>query len=152
MAKKYNINIISKRKTYIVKEIAVLLGVHTRTVQIWLSQGLKAVEKSFPFLIHGEELAQFLANKQSKQKHPLAPDEFLCFKCRKATKSLPGTINKTITEKRMGGGKILIIIKALCEICGSKVNRFDAIYTKDVAELLGTEVSLVNINIEQPIV
>lgn len=150
MAKKYNINLISKRKTYIVKEIAVLLGVHTRTVQIWLSQGLKAVERSFPYLIHGGELAQFLADRQGKQKHPLTPDEFFCLKCRQATKSLPGTINKTITNKRMGGGKFLIIIKALCEVCGSKVNRFNAIYTRDVAELLGTEVSLVNINIEQP--
>lgn len=148
MAKKYNINRISKRRTYTVKEIAVLLGVHIRTVQSWLSQGLQLVEHSFPYLIHGEALVDYLGGKQSSRRSKLASDEFYCVKCRQPRKGLSGTVNTTITQKLMGSGKSLIVIRALCEVCSSKVNRFNAIYTKNVAELLGTEVSLVNTDIK----
>lgn len=150
MAKKYNIHRISKRKTYTVKEIAVLLGVHVRTVQGWLSHGLKPVENSIPYLIQGEELAQFLNEKQCERRNKLALDEFYCVKCRQARKSLSGSTHTSITQKLMGGGKTLIVIKALCEVCGGKINRFNAIYTEHVTELLGTGVGLANTDIKEP--
>lgn len=149
MSKKYNANRISKRKIYTVKEIAVLLGVHTRTVQIWLSKGLKAVESNPPYLIHGEVLRQFLEEKQNKRKSKLASDEFYCVKCQQSRKSAQGSVHTTITQKRMGGEKSLVIIKALCEVCGSKINRFNTIYTREATELLGIEVSLTNLDIKQ---
>lgn len=149
MAKKYNTHRISKRKTYTVNEIAALFDIHTKTIHLWSTQGLRAVEGSFPHLIPGEELARFLDERQNKRKCKLAVDELYCVKCQQARKGLPDTIDIIVTQKRMGGGKTFIIKKARCEICGGKMNRFDAQATRAVVELLGTEVSLTNVDIKQ---
>lgn len=133
---------------YIAKEIAELFGVHTGTVHLWSKEGLKILADSFPHLIQGEELARFLNQRQSKRKFKLAPDELFCVKCRQPRKGVASTINATLTNKRMGGGKTLVITKTQCEVCGTKMNRFSAIYTVDAAELLVTEATLVNVGIK----
>lgn len=149
MAKKYNTHRISKRKTYTVNEIAALFDIHTKTIHLWSAQGLEAVEGSFPHLIPGEELARFLDQRQNKQKCKLAADELYCVKCQQARKGLAHTLNTVISDKKMGKGKTFIILKARCEVCGGKMNRFGAQPTTAVVELLGTEVNLTNVDIKQ---
>lgn len=144
MVKKYNIHRISKRKSYSVKETAELLSVHTRTVHLWLSKGLEMIERSFPYLIYGEALADFLKARQIKRKSKLADDEFYCMSCHKPRKGILAKAQTIVTGKKIGIDKISIIRQSQCEVCGCKLNRFGAKYATDVVGLLGTGSTLAN--------
>lgn len=149
MAKTYIINRISKRKSYSVKEVAELLNVHTRTVHLWLSAGLETIENSFPYLIYGEVLAEFLRERQANRKVKLAEDEFYCVRCHKARKGMPAKTQTIITNKKIGIDKISIHKQSECEVCGSQVNRFGVKYAADARELLGNGSNVANIEIKK---
>lgn len=136
MRHRYNIKLIRKHRTYIVKEVAALLGVHTRTVQQWVSKdGLPSIEGSLnPYLIHGEALALFLSDRKQSKKCPLGQDEFYCFKCNSARKSVPTELMVAKSEIRIGSkGKFKTTIMGKCEVCGTKLNRFST-YEKEALD------------------
>ncbi len=136
MRHRYNIRLIRKHRTYLVKEVAALLGIHTRTAQDWISKGgLTPIEgTSNPYLVYGEVLALFLSDRKQSKKCPLGQDEFYCLKCNCARKSVPTELAITKTEISIGNkGKFKETIIGKCEACGTKVNRFST-YEKEVSD------------------
>lgn len=125
MRSRYNTRLIRKRRTYTVKEISALYGLHTKTVQRWISyEHLSTLAGSAsPYLIYGETLASFLTIKKQQRKCPLQEDEFYCLKCRCARKSLPSDLKRTETDTRIGN-KWKGVAEGKCQICGSKMYRF----------------------------
>ncbi len=135
MRRKYNPRIIRKHRSYATKEVAALLGVHSRTVQNWVSQeGLTPIEGSAnPYLIHGEVLAQFLKKRMQSKKCKLGEGESYCFKCCTGRKSLPSAVVITKTDIKIGSkGKFKKAISGLCEVCGTKINLFST-YEKEAS-------------------
>jgi transcriptional regulator with XRE-family HTH domain len=130
---KYNIRKIKKRRSYTAKEIAGLFGLHPRTVQQWVSRDtLKPIDGSFnPYLIYGEDLAVFLAQKKAKHKCTLQEDEFYCLRCRQPRRSLPENITTTETDTKVGKEKYKLTKSGVCAVCGTKLYRF-ATYKKAV--------------------
>lgn len=127
MNRRYNTRLIRKRRTYSTKEVAALFGMHTRSVQYWVAkEGLKPLEGcTFPYLIHGQDLWEFLNKKKQSQKCPLQSDEFYCLKCHCARKSVPAALGVIKTERRVGRkGKLQGIKTGQCGTCGIKLNRF----------------------------
>jgi hypothetical protein len=125
MKKRYRLNLIRGKRSYSVKEVAELLAVHVRTVQSWIKSGLRILEGSRPFLLMGRELKSFLAVETQNRKRPLGPDEFYCFRCRKAVKA--SQLETIHLNKTMGHDKLAVVLKGFCATCGGKVNRFSAV-------------------------
>lgn len=136
MPRRFNTNLIRKRRTYTTKEIAALFGMHTRSVQQWIAKsGLSPIEgSSNPYLIYGETLYDFLTIKKQKHTCSLQADEFYCFKCKCGRKGIPSEAKITKTETRIGNkGKFKEKRESKCEVCGIKIFRFST-YQREVSD------------------
>lgn len=123
----YNTHLITLRRSYSIKDMALLLGIDQRTCHRWIkNEGLKVIEENArPFLIMGADLANFIKTKKAKAKIPLRDDEYFCLKCRKAVKSKAGSEKIIQTGKKIGKDNLEQVKKiGLCEVCGTKINRF----------------------------
>lgn len=125
MPKMFNTKKIKTRESYLTKGICELLGVHPRTVQAWIKEGLKTINEQKPFLIMGYDLKEFLDEKNTKRKHRLEKNEFYCTKCRHGVRSTDNDVWLEISDYTIGKeGFNALIIKGVCENCGSRLNRF----------------------------
>lgn len=119
------IRFIRARRSYSIKELGGLLGVHSRTVQLWHREGLSSIDdRSHPLLFLGAVAKDFLRVKIRKRRVKLGPNEFFCPRCRRAAQSIPGKINVISTGKRMGKNKELVYWRGECERCGCMLVRF----------------------------
>jgi hypothetical protein len=134
MANRYNPNLIHANDSYSPREIAELFGIDKMTCLRWIKSGeLRVIKKNTnPLLVMGNTLKEFIANKLQKRKIPLAENEFFCLSCRKAVIGKNGSVKILNTGKRVGKEKNEQLNKiAICEKCGSRVNRFVGVYQKN---------------------
>lgn len=68
--------------SYTVDEIARLFGVHRNTVRDWIKRGLPVIDTHRPLLVQGADLAAFLRKRRDARKHPCAPGQMFCLRCR----------------------------------------------------------------------
>lgn len=123
--KNYVLKNIKTRESYTTKRISKEIGVHTRTVQEWVKQGLKPIENSSPYYFMGYELKRFLQEKLKNRKTKLFPDEFYCTKCREAVRPIDKDVWISVSSRTIGNqGFNSLTIKGICENCNSKINRF----------------------------
>ena len=118
------IRFIRQRRAYTVRELALLLGVHTRTVHQWHTDGLVAIEDSHPLLFLGRAAKDFLKARLAMRRQKLQQDQFFCMRCRRPRLSLPEKSESRPTGKRIGRGKELILLYGECSECGCKMVRF----------------------------
>ena len=64
----YNTRLVKRDYPYSIREIAELFGVHNKSVRNWIKSGLRLIDSSKPFLIHGSDLKDFLNKKHAKRK------------------------------------------------------------------------------------
>lgn len=69
-------------RSYVVEEIASLLGVHKNTVRRWVKSGLSPCDDRRPILIQGRDLVSFLQARRAKNKRHCGPGEMYCVRCR----------------------------------------------------------------------
>jgi excisionase family DNA binding protein len=69
-------------RNYSVEEAAKLLDVHKNTIRDWIGRGLPTIDQRRPLLIHGRDLADFLAHRRRSNKRPCAPGQIYCVRCR----------------------------------------------------------------------
>jgi hypothetical protein len=81
MARRYNLRRVKIHRTYTPAEAGKLLGVHRHTVGRWIATGLPLIERKRPYLIHGNDLREFLRTRQPR-KQPLQAGELYCLGCR----------------------------------------------------------------------
>jgi hypothetical protein len=107
-----NYRLVKQNRTYSVEDVAVLFGTHRNTVRHWIKSGLKTIDARHPLLVHGGDLAHFLKERRAKTKHPCAPGQIYCLRCR-----LPRTprdnavVYRALTEDR---GDLV----GMCSVCG----------------------------------
>jgi len=125
MRRNHNTRRIIGVRPYDFNEVANLFGVHVRTVQRWHKLGMVVVdETSRPFLVVGNELRRFVTKQKNDVKHKLLENEFFCVKCRAGRKVKPGSMTTESTGKRVGKNSQQIILRGICESCGTKLCRF----------------------------
>ncbi len=126
MKKKYNANLIKAKRSYTRKEVAELLKVNEKTCSNWIKQGLKFMkEDGSIMLIMGYDLKDFVTKLNKSRKTKLKPNEYFCVKCQKATTAKTGSEKIVKTGKTIGKNKFpQMKKKAICEKCGTKLNRF----------------------------
>ena len=123
---KHNLRRIRNNFPYSLDEISETLGINKQTIYIWIKQGLKTIQGSYPTLIHGSDLINYLSKKQSKRKQKCKDDEMLCFKCKIPRKTKKEAV-KIIIQK-----STCINLTGECEICEGKI--FKNISAKNLAK------------------
>ena len=134
MAHKYNLNLIKSRRSYSIKDMALLFGKNGKTFSRWIKDGdLKVIETGVsPLLVMGEELERCIRDKRSSKKVPLQKDEFFCRKCHKAVRAKAGSKVISGTGKTIGKDRLeQMVASGLCEACGTKVMKFLRVCQKD---------------------
>jgi len=121
-----NIYKIRSNRTYSTKDLASLLDVHVRTVQTWIPKGLKVLNTgSSPLYLKGEDVKEFLYKRNQNKKCKLKKSEMYCVSCK--APRVPDTnlrVEPNPTGITYADGNKLIILKGVCPICGSTMNKF----------------------------
>lgn len=120
MAKKrrtYNTRSIKRNLSYSIQEISELFGLHENAVLRWVKDGLSIIDQKKPYLINGQELADYLDLKQTKRRTKLKPDEFHCCKCRAPRKAWENQVDILIKNQSK------LIISGLCCVCETIIHR-----------------------------
>ncbi|MES2436993.1 MAG: hypothetical protein V4519_03185 [Patescibacteria group bacterium] len=116
------------------KEVSTLLTIDIKTCSRWINEeGLEVLEKNmYPILIMGSSLKTFLLLKRAVKKVSLKDDEFYCCKCKKAVRPKRGSKSVQKTGKYIGKeNKEQLVEIGICEICGTKINKFLRVCQKD---------------------
>lgn len=112
-----NYRLVKRHRSYTVEEIATLLGSHRNTVRHWLKSGLTVLDDGRPLLVHGGVLIAFLKQARAKQRHPCAPGQLYCLRCR-TPRAPTGNIVVYRALNKAGGNLV-----GSCEACGCRLHR-----------------------------
>ncbi|MFM8749155.1 helix-turn-helix domain-containing protein [Rhabdaerophilum sp.] len=108
---------IKIHRSYTIEEVARQLSVAKGTVQRWLkTDGLPAMKDQRPFLIHGQDLIDFLKrDKRSGKKCKL--HEAYCFSCREPREPAERMADLVAISDKIGD------LQALCSHCGGLIHK-----------------------------
>jgi hypothetical protein len=119
------IRLIKRHRSYTSRELADFLGIHPRTIQVWLKEGLEPIDReSGRFLFKGKVVKAFLSARRKQRKCPLGPDEFYCPRCKGPRVSLPDMVGLTPSRREISFDKIFVIRTGVCGICNCELRRF----------------------------
>lgn len=116
MARRYNNRRVKIHRTYLISEVAKLLGVSKLTVHRWIDAGLPLVAPKRPFLIHGSDLRDFLKARQPR-KQPCRAGEIYCVKCRTPKRPAFDEVEFVVKTATTG------LLAGLCPSCASMIYR-----------------------------
>ena len=108
---------VKTHRSYTVEEVAGLFGIHKNTVRTWLKNGLAAIDNNRPTLIPGNELAEFLRKRRTKNKQACKPGELYCVHCRSPRSAAGGIADYSPVNDKIGN------LVAICFDCGTVMNR-----------------------------
>ncbi len=112
----YSPHTLKSNYSYALEQIADQYGVDIATVRRWIRlDGLKRVPGVRPYLVHSSELKAFLERRQKARRHPCAPHEVYCLRCRHPRTPQTGT---GVVEFLPNTA---IRFKAKCAACGGKI-------------------------------
>jgi|CXWL01.1.fsa_nt_gi hypothetical protein len=124
-ATRNRIQLIRKINSYSVSELALLLKVHSRTVQGWIRSGMPVIDPdSSIFWIRGEDAILYLKAKAKARRQPLNSGEFYCRKCRRGVFSKPCQISFKMMGVLPNGTPSKFCAGGECVFCATNVNRF----------------------------
>lgn len=107
---------VKRHHSYTIEEAARTVGAAKGTVRRWLDKGVPAIRDRKPFLILGEDLADYMAGKASP-KLSCPPGTCYCVKCRAARKPAGNIAEFVPIDVRSGN------LRALCPDCGNIMHR-----------------------------
>ncbi|MGE0153129.1 MAG: helix-turn-helix domain-containing protein [Reyranellaceae bacterium] len=103
--------------SYTVEEAARALDTHKNTIRTWLKAGLASVAGSWPVLIRGADLRDFLSRRRASAKRPCPPGHLYCLRCREPRK--PDAALVEYLPAQAGAGNI----RAVCPCCTTLMHR-----------------------------
>lgn len=128
MKKKYKYWLLKDNYIYTVKELAIELGVHDRSIQRFIQKdNFPVIDKTHkPYLIKGREAKEFFKVWTKRRKFITEYYEFNCMKCKKAVQSIPEKVKFEFSEKRLGKNAFQASVRGICINCGSKLYRLSS--------------------------
>jgi excisionase family DNA binding protein len=115
--RRFNPRIAKSHRTYTVEEVAGTFGVHKNTVRRWVAEGLPVIDARRPMLIHGHDLAAFIAERQQKLKSCCGLGQIYCLACR-APKQPAGRAAECILDDSPTGN-----LRGTCPDCNHLMHR-----------------------------
>ncbi len=116
---------LRRHHNYTVDEAARTIGAARGTVRRWLIKGLPAIRDRKPFLILGEDLADYMARK-ARAKLSCPPGTCFCVKCRDVRRPAGNMAEFVPINARSGN------FRALCPDCGNLMHRRTSIAQLEV--------------------
>ncbi len=114
----FNPRLIKINRSYLVTEVASVFGIHKNSVLVWIKQGLPIIDSFKPYLIHGDQLCEFIKARRNKYKCKCLIDEIYCVKCRMPQKPLGNMVDYSPSIDGSTSN-----IMGLCPDCGSRIYR-----------------------------
>lgn len=130
MSQRHNTNRIRRQISYSIQEITEMLAVHKNTVRSWVREGLPKTDKQKPWLIHGQDLREFLSKRQSLRQKKCGLDEFYCFRCR-----MPRRPFGNLADVKVRNAKTVVVC-GFCEVCDTSMNKVQS--AKNLAKIFQT--------------
>ena len=155
----HNGRLFKARRPYNFKEVAEILSIHLRTVQVWRKEGLRILNDKKPFLVMGQDLRDFLKARRQSRKKPLKIGEFFCSRCREPRRSRPDKLTAQTTQHRLGKTQKQVLLRGVCELCGQRLLLFSSdrkaaewpknglIFTEPLERINGSGISSVKTDI-----
>ena len=86
MQKTFKSKKVGPKRIYDVAKAAETIGACEATIRNWIKSGdLKCFVPGRQPLLLGRDILECLAMRRARTKHPLGPDEFFCFGCKRPT-------------------------------------------------------------------
>ena len=128
MAKRVNWQKLRKRSYYSTSELASTLGLSKSAIKNWSHNGLSPINrKDFSWMFYGEDVIDYIKDKNSKYKVTTNPGEIYCFHCRKSRKLKLETLEIINTGKKLGNGLVdQIVILGQCVKCGYRCRQLSS--------------------------
>lgn len=98
-------------RTYSVRELVALFGLHANTIRNWRREGLQPVDDGRPVLFKGAIVAVFLQKRRQSAKQACGPGRLFCLPCRAPKDPAGGMVDYTPSTARGGS------ISGLCPDC-----------------------------------
>lgn len=118
MAKRHpNPRLVKIHRTYTVDEIARLYGFHRNAVRGWVKRGLPTIDCRRPFLIHGQDLRDFLQKRRQAKRQRLQPGQMFCFRCRTPREPAGQMADYIPATEKLGN------LVGICPVCETMMNR-----------------------------
>ncbi|MFK5979539.1 MAG: helix-turn-helix domain-containing protein [Rhizobiaceae bacterium] len=117
MARRIKVSQIKKNLTYSIIEAAEELGVSIATIRNWIKKGLPIQKDQRPYLIYGDDLREFIAQRREAKTFSLQDGELSCFTCNAGRRPLNGVV--TYTPQTIQTGRL----NGVCSVCGGKCAR-----------------------------
>lgn len=130
--RKFNLRLISEYDSYYIVEIVALLGVSESAVRYWLKQGLKIMDDNSPTMIYGEDLKEFLGNRQKKTGRKCKDGEMYCGSCKTPKKALNDKAELIALKEKT------FHLKAKCITCNKTITRIFSMTKWDETENIFT--------------
>ena len=108
---------IRRLRTYNVAEAAKVTGATPATVRAWMKQGLPSVRNSYPAIIRGADLIDFLQQRAKARKKPCGPGRLFCLSCKEPKRPACGEV------EYQEDGPVLGTIVGLCPDCTTIMRR-----------------------------
>lgn len=127
--RRHNYRLIHSHRSYTISGLAKTLGVHINTIHRWhTKEGLKYLDGSAPIhLVLGSCVRSFLKARAVNGRCHLQPDEYFCCHCHAPRKSLPAAVKEKFSGKLIGKCRAKqVILKGICEVCGTSLTRFSS--------------------------
>jgi hypothetical protein len=125
MSRYYQYRFIRRRRSYSIRELSNLIGVHRQTALRWYKSGMMPVAGSAnPLIFMGYEIQKFLRGRRASRRVHLEPHQFYCMKCKSATTSEVKDLDLTFTCRTIGKNDQAVTIVGRCKTCSAKVCRF----------------------------
>ena len=108
---------VRKTRSYLVKELALIVDRSDDTVQRWIGMGLPTIGTRRPLLIDGEIFIAWHQMHRSRRQHKCDRDEMFCVKCQLPSK--PASDSIELIKKP----KLKPRARGTCRKCGTVMNR-----------------------------
>jgi hypothetical protein len=92
-------------------------GATPATIRHWLGKGLHAVQGSYPTMIRGADLIDFLEQRRTSRKHPCRPGRLFCLKCKEPRRPAFDEVEFWPDGPRLGS------LRGLCPTCAGIMHR-----------------------------
>lgn len=112
---------VKRHRSYTVKQLAALYGVHVNTVRSWIrNEGLPTLGDGHEVLMHWSAIRDWIiARNESRKWTPTNPDEMPCLTCKAHKPIKAGTFTVAMGNTRK------VTLHGECVGCGRSIQRFD---------------------------
>ena len=108
--------LVHSRRTYTLREAAVILGMSYFGIKKWVPKGLKSLGGK-PALFLGSEIIGFIDSRRKTRSRPTTPGTLYCMRC-KVPRAPAGALLEYVSRNDNVGR-----VSGTCDVCGVRISQ-----------------------------